>query len=320
MDILLSIKKKIFFWLQRSELSANYQLHSKPDESSNQNIIEIDFPACIESEFQEDFAAAWASVEEILESVQGADFSPLEGHSPALKGFNWENYLRVSVIRMLHTTSLLTQHGVLTGQVLDYGSYFGNFSLFFSKKGYKVDAADSHLRYRSALGKAAQLLASTGVRLLDLEDIGYDLHEIAPHTYDIVLCMGVIEHIPHTPRMLLESINRVLKPGGYLVLDSPNLAYIYNRQKLSRGETIFCPITLQYYTEAPFEGHHREYTISEVRWMLEQINHKIITLKTFNYSIFGLKSLQGTDLENFNAMLNDPECREVIIALSRKTP
>ena len=154
--------------------------------------------------------------------------------------------------------------------------------------------------------------------MLDLEDIGYDLHELADHTYDIILCMGVIEHVPHTPRMLLESINRVLKPGGYLVVDSPNLAYIYNRQKLSRGQTIFCPITLQYYTEVPFEGHHREYTVSELRWVLEQINHEIIELKTFNYSVFALKSLQGIDLENFNVMLNDPECREMIIALSKK--
>jgi SAM-dependent methyltransferase len=128
----------------------------------------------------------------------------------------------------------------------------------------------------------------------------------------------VVEHIPHTPRPLLESIDRLLAPGGVLVMDTPNLAYLYNRLKLSRGESIMAPLRSQYYTELPFEGHHREYTEDEVRWMLEQLGHEDVAITTFNYSIYGLESVSGDDLINLRRMEADPALREIILSRSRK--
>ena len=92
-----------------------------------------------------------------------------------------------------------------------------------------------------------------------------------------MLCMGVIEHIPHTPRLLLDTLTRVLKPGGILILDTPNLAYLYKRLALLDGGTIFCPMAQQYYTELPFEGHHREYIVDEIAWMLNAAGHEPIS-------------------------------------------
>ena len=98
------------------------------------------------------------------------------------------------------------------------------------------------------------------MKVIDLAEKGRDLASFEEGFFDAVLCMGVIEHVPHTPKPLLLALNRVLRPGGTLVLDTPNLLYAYTRERLAQGKPIFTPIELQFNVEPPFEGHHREYT------------------------------------------------------------
>jgi len=141
---------------------------------------------------------------------------------------------------------------------------------------------------------------------------------MAAAEYDVVRCTGVIEHIPHTPRYLLEALDRVLRAGGALVLDTPNLVHIYNRQKLARGESVFADMRAQYYTARPFEGHHREYTMAELVWMLEQLGHTDLRVEAFNYSMYEQATLRGRDVINHWAMVKDPTMREYLMTVSTK--
>lgn len=285
--------------------------------------VELDFPRCIAQEYPQWFPAAWTAVEQTLDAVKGADLTPLERRSPGLRGYAWDSYLRCSVVRMVHAARVLHQRGVLAGRLLDYGSYFGNFALMFARLGYQVVAVDSYSYYGAAFAPVTRLLRQSGIEVHDFSDGGFDPHRSGGEAlarYDVAVSAGVIEHIPHTPRIFLETLDACLKPSGHLVLDTPNLAYLYNRQRLARGETIFCPIASQYDTEVPFEGHHREYTVDEMRWMLERIGHRDIAIETFNYSLYGAEVLQGADAVNFNQMLKDPSAREVILTVSRKGP
>lgn len=138
------------------------------------------------------------------------------------------------------------------------------------------------------------------------------------NSFDVVLSLGVIEHVPHTPRLLMNAIDYVLKPEGILILDTPNLAYIYKRRQLSNGISPYVPIGLQYETEIPFEGHHREYTLSEIRWIIGRIGYKEIYYERFNQSYYGLEYLSGDDLELYNEMLADETAREIILMVARK--
>lgn len=280
--------------------------------------LELDFPACIARKFPDIFENAWRAVKEVVLRTKNVNLDELGLHSPALRGFDWEGYLRLSVIRMLHSLDRLKKAGCLSGRILDYGSYFGNFALMLAREGYQVDAVDAYTEYANSLASLVTLLKEAGVKVLDLQVTGRDLQSIAPEAYDAVFCMGVIEHIPHTPREVLESLDRVLKPCGLLVIDTPNLAYLYNRQKLMRGESIFCPVQDQYSTQFPFEGHHREYTVSEVEWLVRRLGHEIVNIETFNYSIYALGHLGGQDLTNYRLMEKDLTSREIILVLSRR--
>lgn len=48
------------------------------------------------------------------------------------------------------------------------------------------------------------------------------------NTFDVVICTEIIEHVFDTDRLLIE-INRVLKPGGKLIISTPNLSSILNK-------------------------------------------------------------------------------------------
>jgi len=277
----------------------------------------LDFPKCLEVDFPDDLPRARSAFDSIAAAIAGADLAPLARRSPALRGFDWKAYLWCSIARIVHATAALRRRGITVGRVLDYGSYFGNFALTFARAGFAVDAIDSYARYGAAFDGPRRLLRDAGVTILDFDDGGYDLAG-RDAAYDVAICMGVIEHVPSSPRLLLETLNRVLKPGGVLLIDTPNLVHLYNRQKFARGETVLADIQAQYDTELPFEGHHREYTIPELVWMLRRLGHRQISVEAFNYSSYALGTLSARDVLNHWNMVRDPTTREYLMTVSAK--
>ena len=261
----------------------------------------------------------WAATEDVLGTLGSQDYGALARRSPGLgKGWDWRSYLHLSSIRIAHTAALLRRRGVTGGRLLDYGAYFGNFALFARRAGFDTWAFDSYRAYDGAFEPSIRLMETRGVHIADAAEIGYDLAGLPAASFDVVLLMGVIEHIPHTPRLLLDAVGRVLRPGGTLVLETPNLAYAYTRRKLAEGRPIGAPIELQFETEIPFEGHHREYTLDEIVWILRRVGQQAIESVLYNYSLYGLSEVSGTDLSIFNEMERDPSLRELIMTASVK--
>jgi hypothetical protein len=77
-------------------------------------------------------------------------------------------------------------------------------------------------------------------------------------------------------------------------------------------------LSTQYFVEPPFEGHHREYTTAEVRWMLEALGHHDVRVETFNYSVYSLQTVNDEARDHLDRMNADPELRELILSASRK--
>lgn len=280
--------------------------------------LDLDFPAAIEREFPDVFGAAWGATADILASLGGVDFSALARHSRGLLGYEWSVYHRCNVVRAVRVARALGAAGAVPRRVLDFGAYFGNFSLMAATLGFAVDAVDSYAAYAPAMDRAQSLMRARGITVIDFASAGFDLRRLPPASYDAVLCLGVIEHIPHSPKGMLEALDGALKPGGTLVLDTPNLAYLYKREALAEGRSIFPSIADQYLTEPPFEGHHREYTTAEIRWMLERLGHQSVAIETFAFSVHAAGVLEGEALRKYRLTERDPELRELILATSVK--
>lgn len=279
--------------------------------------VAIDLHATLTADYPAEYPVAETVTSRVISAVAGVDLGTLARRSPSLKGYDWPSYLHCSLCRLVRAQRALSLHVPAGGRVLDFGSYFGNFSLVARAMGFQVDAVDSYAEYGSAMATLAALQRAEGILVHDFNETGHDLGIFGPHVFDAVICAGVIEHIPHTPRLLLETVTRALKPGGVLILDTPNLAYLYKRLALLDGRSIFAPIVEQYYTELPFEGHHREYTVDELTWMLNAAGHQLLSVETFNYSQFGQSELTGEHAAYFREMEGDPALREVILTVSR---
>lgn len=279
--------------------------------------LDLHFPDCLATDFAAELPAARAAVDRIVE-VLGRDFDTLERHSPALQDNDWANYLRCSIARMVHAAGALRRAGVSSGRLLDYGSYFGNFAAMFSALGFEVDAIDAFQDYAPALDQPLRLMRERGVRILDYAEFGQDLSGVTAGSYDVIFCGGVIEHMPHTPLGLLTALNHALKPHGHLIIDTPNLAHLYKRQALARGETVWPPLRAQFYSPVPYEGHHREYVAPEVAWMLHEVGHEVLSVELYSYSCYEQAELRGRDVTNFWKMVADPTLREYITTLSRR--
>jgi len=93
------------------------------------------------------------------------------------------------------------------------------------------------------------------------------------NTFDLVTWCEVIEHLTENPVHTLAEIHRVLKPGGALVLSTPNASRADSIANFLAGRNIYDP----YHLGAPLKGsrHSREYTYSELKELLEGCGYEI---------------------------------------------
>jgi len=103
-------------------------------------------------------------------------------------------------------------------------------------------------------GMATAMYAATGIKTLHAFDISQSSLDrvrskgfkgfywdadggqcpMPDNTYDLLIAGEIIEHLVDTDRFA-EEARRILKPGGHLILSTPNLASWYNRFRLLRG-------------------------------------------------------------------------------------
>ena len=84
----------------------------------------------------------------------------------------------------------------------------------------------------------------------------------------MVLCCEILEHLAFDPARMVAEIHRVLRPGGKLILTTPNAKRLENVLLLLRGHNIY----EQYSGYGVYARHNREYTRWEVNRLLED-NH-----------------------------------------------
>ena len=117
---------------------------------------------------------------------------------------------------------------------------------------------------------------------VDLFDAEKDPFPYADGHFSTVLCCELIEHLPSDPMHMLSEINRVLKPGGALVLTTPNIASIRAVSAILQG---FHPMLFPAYIRPNPEGetearHNREYSPREIKDLLENSGFEIAALET----------------------------------------
>jgi 2-polyprenyl-3-methyl-5-hydroxy-6-metoxy-1,4-benzoquinol methylase len=222
-------------------------------------------------------------------------------------------YLRQSTIRVYHLIEQLRALGPTSGSVLEIGSLFGQFALPLQRLGYDVTVVDRYRAYHGALAGYTDCLRKAGIHVAET----YRTDETAVidtlGRFDAVICMAVIEHIPHTPRELVRMLASHVRPGGVLALDTPNIARYWNRRRLEEGLSIHQSLENQFFSDIPYEGHHREYTAAEMAWMLEQVGCHDVRTTLFDYNLLQFQELSTEHIEALLAMTVDPTLADTVL-------
>ena len=149
---------------------------------------------------------------------------------------------------------------------LDIGSGFCHLTIGVSLLGYKSYGVDL-MAMNEATKKRCEDF-NLEVKDCDLSEGGIPFID---HSFDIILLSEVLEHLNFHPRRIFMEIYRVLKPGGKIIITTPNLLRLNNRIKILIGKSIH-PNIKEDYTSAT---HYREYSIKELIFLLEDSDFKI---------------------------------------------
>jgi 2-polyprenyl-6-hydroxyphenyl methylase/3-demethylubiquinone-9 3-methyltransferase len=123
--------------------------------------------------------------------------------------------------RRRHTLQLIREVLPTGARILDMAAAQGNFSIALAEMGYDVTWND----LRAELADYVRQKHERG-RINFAPGNAFELNFNAP--FDAVVITEVIEHVAH-PDEFLGRTARLVRPGGYVVMTTPNGAYFRNR-------------------------------------------------------------------------------------------
>lgn len=187
------------------------------------------------------------------------------------KSTDWEAAFRTKIaLRMIGSGK----------KVLDIGCYDGYITAKIRAMGNDVTGCE--------LSRVAVRLC----RQRGLKCIEHDLEERFPfpsRSFDVIFAGEIIEHIYDTDG-LLQECRRLLRPGGSLVLTTPNIAALTRRLKLLWGANPLIDIGLiSPDGKEKSAGHIRYFTIKSLEQLLHRNGFRISTWRTDFISVHKLR-------------------------------
>jgi 2-polyprenyl-6-hydroxyphenyl methylase/3-demethylubiquinone-9 3-methyltransferase len=123
--------------------------------------------------------------------------------------------------RRRRTLGLITEVLPAGGRILDVAAAQGNFTLSLAEMGYDVTWND--LRFE--LADYVRMKHESGAISFAPGNV-FELQ--FPFLFDAILITEVIEHVAH-PDEFLAKISQLVRPGGHVVMTTPNGAYFRNK-------------------------------------------------------------------------------------------
>jgi SAM-dependent methyltransferase len=118
---------------------------------------------------------------------------------------------------------------------------------------------------------------------IDHFDAEKHIYPYADEAFDTVLCCELIEHLFTDPMHMMSEINRILKPGGHLVLTTPNIGSMRSISAILLGyHPSFFPayIRPRKEDEEAEARHNREYVPMEIQHLLTDAGFELERLET----------------------------------------
>jgi SAM-dependent methyltransferase len=94
--------------------------------------------------------------------------------------------------------------------------------------------------------------------------------------FDLVVCCEILEHLLINPSHMLAEAHRALKPGGFLLISTPNVARAENLRAMIEGRNIYD----RYHGNGAYGRHNREFTRAEVESLVRACGFDVVRAET----------------------------------------
>jgi SAM-dependent methyltransferase len=205
-------------------------------------------------------------------------------------------------------------------RVLDVGAGQALLLSFLTELGHECHALD--VKYQPSMYPDTYEKGIT----FQVCNVEADAIPYPEESFDAVVCCQVLEHFSHSQLPAVREMKRVLRPGGVLEIDVPNVASFRNRLRLLRGKHITYDYAEHYLHATPilYKGrsyyplrHNREFTKGELELLLQSSGfqkYEVSFLKSRRYreGIERMRSI-GTAIKDLI-----PSFRKSLIAFAYK--
>ena len=178
----------------------------------------------------------------------------------------------------------ITPPGDKSKSILEMGSYMQITPALKYKLGYgyvrgcyygKPGIID-HKSIESDLGEKFECA-------IDHFDAEKDVYPYADESFDTVLCCELLEHLHDDPMFMMCEINRILKPGGHVLVTTPNIGSLRALSAILQG---YHPGFFPAYIHPRSEGaeaaprHNREYMPMELQLLYDDSGFETTSVET----------------------------------------
>jgi len=186
--------------------------------------------------------------------------------------------------------------------VVDVGAHWLHQSLFYALAGFRVEAFNLPTTFRK--DRVRHLANAYGINLTVADELetGECFYGLPKNSVDIVLFTEILEHITFNPVRFWRTIYQVLKPGGRIVVTTPNYYKLAGRgYELKRflsgyGEGLTVDAILHTHT---FGHHWKEYSMREVRRYFSLLSQDFRCVKCEYTDDRSPEERQESPLKNF---------------------
>jgi glycosyltransferase involved in cell wall biosynthesis/SAM-dependent methyltransferase len=216
--------------------------------------------------------------------VEAPDEPPVETY---LRGWavseEAASYLDEHQTRLVKTLAI-TPPGGPGDRILEMGAYLQITPALRSKLGYG-EVRGCYYGPTGRIDRRTVTSAEGETFTCDIDhfDAEKDPFPYADEYFSTVICGELIEHLFADPMHMMGEVNRILKPGGHLVLTTPNVAALRGISAILLG---YHPGFFHAYIK-PAGGsgevdarHNREYTAREIHKLLENSGFAVTRLET----------------------------------------
>ncbi|MEN8694147.1 MAG: class I SAM-dependent methyltransferase [Akkermansiaceae bacterium] len=185
-----------------------------------------------------------------------------------LDGEDW--YFKNHDHRFRLTVDEVSRNRSGVGRILDIGCWPGYLAMYFKTQGWQVDAIDLRPDRIPLVAEAGVSLHAHNIN--DCPNLPFE-----DAVFDTILFTEVFEHLdPAGFPELFQDLERILKPGGRLILSTPN--------RFSLNKDLFNPFRWnEPEVDEDGHGHWKEYRLSEVLDFFQPTRLKVVKSETTAY-------------------------------------